>query len=245
MVGIGPGRGEEISLRALNALKDSELIVGYKLYLDLISHIIDKKATYGSGMRKETDRAKKAIQEAVSGKIVSIISSGDPGIYGMAGLVLEIISESRLELPLEIIPGIPSANAASALLGAPLMHDHAVISLSDLLTPWELIEDRLELAAKGDFVIVIYNPKSKKRDWQIKRAIEIFLRYKPSSTWVGIVRNAAREDESINITTLDKTLEMDIDMTTILIIGNSTTFIYKRYMITRRGYNNNYGLVIM
>lgn len=233
-----------MSLSALNALKDSELIVGYKLYLDLISHIICKKATYGSGMRKETDRAKKAIQEVVAGKIVSIISSGDPGIYGMAGLVLEIISESGLDLPLEIIPGIPSANAASALLGAPLMHDHVVISLSDLLTPWELIENRLELAAKGDFVIVIYNPKSKKRDWQIKRAIEIFSRYKPLYTYVGIVRNAGREDESINITTLDKTLEMDIDMTTIIIIGNASTFIYKQYMITRRGYNNNYGLSI-
>ena len=236
MVGIGPGRLDDMTFRAVNALKDSEIVVGYKLYLDLIADIIPGKTTYSSGMRREIDRARKAVDEAIAGKTVSIISSGDPGIYGMAGLVLEIISELNCNVDVEVIPGIPSANAAAALLGAPLMHDHAVISLSDLLTPWESIENRLELAARGDFIIALYNPMSKNRDWQIKKAVDIFLKYKPSSTCVGIVKNASREDESIVLTTLDKTLSNDIDMKTIIIIGNTTTFVFKKFMITKRGY---------
>lgn len=227
-----------MSIRAVNVLKQSDVIVGYKLYLDLIAELIGNKNTFSSGMRKEIDRAKKAVAEAVEGKIVSIISSGDPGVYGMAGLVLEIVNESALDLPIEIIAGIPSANAAAALLGAPLMHDHVVISLSDLLTPWDVIEKRVELAAKGDFIIAIYNPKSKKRDWQIKKTFEIFLRYKPANTCVGIVREACREEENIIITTLDKALENDIDMKTIIIVGNSSTFLADKFMITKRGYSN-------
>ncbi|MGR3179646.1 MAG: precorrin-3B C(17)-methyltransferase [Candidatus Anammoxibacter sp.] len=239
MVGIGPGRLDEMSLRAVNALKSSDIVVGYKLYLDLVKEIIKDKATFSSGMRKEMDRAKMAVSEAIAGKVVSIISSGDPGTYGMAGLVLEIVSQSDHNLPIEIIAGITSANASAALLGAPLMHDHVVISLSDLLTPWETIENRIELAAKGDFVIAIYNPMSKKRDWQIKKTFEIFLRYKSASTCVGIVRNASREDEDVILTTLDKALENDIDMKTMIIVGNSTTFFSSKFMVTKRGYNNS------
>jgi precorrin-3B C17-methyltransferase len=154
----------------------------------------------------------------------------------MAGLILEIASRSPVKIPIEIIPGITAASAAASLLGAPLSHDHAVISLSDLLTPWEIIEKRLNLAAEGDFITVLYNPKSTQRIWQIEKAREAFLNHKPPETPVGIVRNARREGETITITTLGKMLEHHIDMTTILIIGNSDTFVFNSFMVTKRGY---------
>ena len=171
VVGTGPGRLDDMSIRAVNALKSSDLIVGYKLYLDLIADIIDGKPTFSSGMRKEIDRAKEAVRAAVEGKIVSIVSSGDPGVYGMAGLVLEIVNESDVDLTVEVIAGIPSANAAASILGSPLMHDHVIISLSDLLTPWETIENRLELAAKGDFVIAIYKPHKQETGLADKKSV--------------------------------------------------------------------------
>ncbi|MEK6634909.1 MAG: precorrin-3B C(17)-methyltransferase [Planctomycetota bacterium] len=236
MVGIGPGAADEISQNALNVLKSAETIVGYKLYIDLIADIVKSKRIIASTMRKEIERVQLAIQEAQSGKTVCIISSGDPGVYGMAGLVLEMVSKENLSLPVEIIPGIPAANAAAAVLGAPLMHDYAVISLSDLLTPWEIIEKRVECASEADFVIVLYNPKSSQRDWQIEKTANIILQHKSPSTPVGIVKDASREGESVVITTLDKMTSCPIDMTTIIIIGNSTTFIYHNYMVTKRGY---------
>ena len=236
MVGIGPGAADEISRKALNVLKSAETIVGYKLYIDLIADIVKNKRIIASTMRKEIERVQLAIQEAQSGKTVCIISSGDPGVYGMAGLVLEMVSKENLSLPVEIIPGIPAANAAAAVLGAPLMHDYAVISLSDLLTPWEIIEKRVKCASEADFVIVLYNPKSSQRDWQIEKTANIILQHKSPSTPVGIVKDASREGESVVITTLDKMTSCPIDMTTIIIIGNSTTFIYHNYMVTKRGY---------
>ncbi|MFN3533615.1 MAG: precorrin-3B C(17)-methyltransferase [Candidatus Brocadia sp.] len=236
MVGIGPGARSEISQRALDALKNSETIVGYKLYVDLVKDIIKDKQIITTAMRREIERVELAIQEALAGKVVSIISSGDPGVYGMAGLVLEMISKENIDLPLEIISGIPAANAAAAVLGAPLMHDYAVISLSDLLTPWEIIERRVKCAAEADFVIVLYNPKSSQRDWQIEKTANIVLQHKSPSTLVGIVKDVCREDESVIITTLDKMTSYPIDMTTIIIIGNSTTFQYRNYIITKRGY---------
>ena len=236
MVGIGPGATDEVSQKALNVLKSAETIVGYKLYIDLIADIVKNKRIITSTMRKEIERVQLAIQEAQSGKTVCIISSGDPGVYGMAGLVLEMVSKENLSLPVEIIPGIPAANAAAAVLGAPLMHDYAVISLSDLLTPWEIIEKRVECASEADFVIVLYNPKSSQRDWQIEKTANIILQHKSPATPVGIVKDASREGESVVITTLDKMTSCPIDMTTIIIIGNSTTFIYHNYMVTKRGY---------
>ncbi|NUO07314.1 MAG: precorrin-3B C(17)-methyltransferase [Candidatus Brocadia sp.] len=236
MVGIGPGARNEISQRALNALKNSEMIVGYKLYVDLVKDIIKDKQVVATAMRKEIERVETAIREALTGKIVSIISSGDPGVYGMAGLVLEVVSQGNIHLPVEIISGIPAANAAAAVLGAPLMHDYAVISLSDLLTPWETIEKRVKCAAEADFIIVLYNPKSSQRDWQIRKTGNIVLQYKSPSTPVGIVKDASREGESVIITTLDKMTSYPIDMTTVIIIGNSTTYCYRNYMITKRGY---------
>jgi len=236
VVGIGPGAKNEISQRALDILKKSELIIGYKLYIDLIKDITQNKQVFATAMRKEIERAELAIQEALLGKIVSIVSSGDPGVYGMAGLVLEMISQKNVDLPLEIISGIPAANAAAAVLGAPLMHDYAVISLSDLLTPWETIEKRVKCAAEADFIIVLYNPKSSQREWQIEKTAHIILQHKSPSTLVGIVKNVSRENEKIILTTLGKMTSCSVDMTTIIIIGNSTTFQYRGYMITKRGY---------
>ena len=193
MVGIGPGARNEMSQRALDALKNSDTIVGYKLYIDLVADIIKAKQIIASTMRKEIERVELAIHEAQTGKTVCIISSGDPGVYGMAGLALEMAHKENIDLPIEIIPGIPAANAAAAVLGAPLMHDYAVISLSDLLTPWEIIERRVKSAAEADFVIVLYNPMSSQRDWQLTKASEIILRHKSPNTPVGIVKDVSRK----------------------------------------------------
>lgn len=239
MVGVGPGNLEHLSVKAVEVLKGSDCVIGYKTYINLIKELVDGKEVIASGMRAEIERATLAIEKAESGKVVSVISSGDPGVYGMAGLVLEVAKVARNgkhKIPIEIVPGIPSENAAAALLGAPLMHDHVTISLSDLLTPWDVIEKRIELAAEGDFVVVLYNPKSSERKWQIEKTIEILLSKKSSDTPVGIVKSAMRDGQSLVITTLGEVLEHPIDMTTILIVGNSTTFVYENYMITKRGY---------
>ena len=236
MVGTGPGNPDHMSVRAVEVLKDSDCIIGYKTYINLIAELVKGKEIIASGMRAEIKRASLAVEKAVSGKVVSVISSGDPGIYGMAGLVLEVAKSRSKKVSIEIIPGIPSENAAGALLGAPLMHDHVIISLSDLLTPWDLIEKRLRLASEGDFVIALYNPKSSERVWQIEKAVEIMLTFKSPDTPVGIVKNATREGQSVLITTMGEMLTHPIDMSTIVIVGNSTTFVYDNYMVTSRGY---------
>jgi precorrin-3B C17-methyltransferase len=236
VVGIGPGSREHMSIRAIEVLEKSDCIIGYKTYINLVKDLVDGKELISSSMRKEIDRATLAIEKVESGKVVSVISSGDSGVYGMAGLVLEVVKNSNLKIPVEVVPGIPSENAAAALLGAPLMHDHVTISLSDLLTPWDVIEKRVRLAAEGDFVVVLYNPKSSERKWQIEKTIEILLSKKSSDTPVGIVKSAMRQKQNIIITKLRDVLEHPIDMTTILIIGNSTTFVFDDYMVTKRGY---------
>ena len=236
MVGIGPGNLENMSIRAVEVIKSSDCIIGYKTYINLIKDLVEGKEVINSGMRAEIDRASLAIEKAEAGKVVSVISSGDPGVYGMAGLVLEVAKNAGQKIPVEVVPGIPSENAAAALLGAPLMHDHVTISLSDLLTPWEVIEKRVTLAAEGDFVVVLYNPKSSERKWQIEKTGEILLSKKSADTPVGIVKSAMRKKQNVTITNLGEVLEHPIDMTTILIIGNSTTFVYDNYMVTKRGY---------
>ncbi|MHC4269131.1 MAG: precorrin-3B C(17)-methyltransferase [Planctomycetota bacterium] len=236
MVGIGPGNREHMSIRAIEVLENSDCIIGYKTYINLIKELVEGKELISSSMRKEIDRAALAVEKAASGKVVSVISSGDPGVYGMAGLVLEVVKISNHNVPVEVVPGIPSENASAALLGAPLMHDHVTISLSDLLTPWDVIEKRIRLAAEGDFVVVLYNPKSSERKWQIEKTLEILLSKKPSDTPVGIVKSAMRKKQDIIITKLGDVLEHPIDMTTILIVGNSTTFVFGNYMVTKRGY---------
>ncbi len=202
-------------------------------------------------MRQEVDRCAKAVELALAGKKVAVICSGDPGIYAMAGLVFEIVHGqhkvvgARRAVPLpsvdiEIIPGIPALSACAARLGAPLMHDFASISLSDLLTPWELIEKRLEAAASADFVIVIYNPKSKGRQDHIKKARDIILKHRSPDTPVGIVKAATRENETVAITDLQNMLDNEIDMQSTVIIGNLNTFTWQGWMVTPRGYDRKY-----
>jgi precorrin-3B C17-methyltransferase len=229
---------EYLSIKAFQVIKDVDVIVGYNTYIDLLEDLSsDDQKIISTGMTKEVDRTELAIKEAQQGNKVAMVSSGDAGVYGMAGLVLEMIAEEELELSAEIIPGITAANAAAATLGAPLMHDYAMISLSDLLTPWEVISDRLDKAAAGDFVIALYNPKSKQRKEQIVEARDIFLQYKDAATPVGIVQSAKRGTEEMVITDLEHMLEHEIDMITMIIIGNSETFTFSDLMITPRGYD--------
>ena len=236
VVGIGPGRMDHMSLRAVDALGEAQVVIGYSTYTDLIAGLVKGKEVISSGMRKETERCMEALRLAESGKSVALVSSGDPGVYGMAGIMLEILESRGSGVEIEIVPGITSSGAAASILGAPLMHDHALISLSDLLTDWDLIKKRLEYAALGDFVICLYNPRSKSRTEQIVEARQILLRHRKGETPVGIVRDAMREGQKSAITTLEGMLEHTIDMTTVIIIGNSTTYVSRGRMITPRGY---------
>lgn len=237
VVGIGPGKKEDMTFRAYEAMEKSDIIIGYKTYMDLIKEYYPGKEMKNSPMTKEVDRCIEVLKLAKEGKNVALISSGDAGVYGMAGIMLEIADG---EVEVEIIPGVTATNAAAAIVGAPVMHDYVTISLSNLLTDWELIKKRLELAAQGDFVVSIYNPKSRGRVTQIEEAREIMLKYKPKTTPVAIVRNAGREDEEHVVTTLDEMLNHEINMLTIVIIGNANTFIKDGKMITPRGYSNKY-----
>lgn len=238
VVGIGPGNIEEMSLKAYQILRQVDVIIGYKRYIELIKSILSSnQELISNGMRGEIERVEKALTLTNSGKQVAIISSGDSGIYGMAGLVLESKQKKGFDFRVEVIPGITAASAAAASLGAPLMHDFAFISLSDLLTPWLVIQNRLEAAARADFAIALYNPKSKERSAHLKKAQTILLKYKKPDTPVGIVRNACRGKEEKSLTTLGQLSDHEkIDMLTIILIGNSQTFIKDGLMITPRGY---------
>jgi precorrin-3B methylase len=283
VVGTGPGGAEHITPRALWAIRASDVVVGYDTYLRQIKDLIRDKETVATAMTGEVDRCRRAVELAEEGRIVSVVSGGDPGIYAMAGLVHEILLERRslrarpreaqsreaqsikppllpprdipIEPPgIEVIPGISALNACAARLGAPLMHDFAAISLSDRLTPWETILKRLEAAAAADFVIVLYNPKSKGRALHVEKARRIILKHRPPGTPVGIVRAAMRPDESVVVTDLDNMCGFDMDMQTTVIIGNSKTIAADvpgmsgisgapgRAMITPRGYADKYDL---
>lgn len=240
IIGTGPGSIEHITPYAQDVIRKSDVIVGYGTYLGLIQELIKDKEVVSTGMTQEIDRCKKAVELALSGKTVSVISGGDPGIYAMAGLVFDIYRGMAVHVPvnIEVIPGISALNACASRLGAPLMHDFAVVSLSDRLTPWDLIEKRLAAAAMADFVTVLYNPKSIGRQEHINKARAVFLRHRSIETPVGIVKGAMRENERIIITNLRDMLNYDIDMQATVIIGNSQTFIWKKWMITPRGYEN-------
>ena len=231
-----------MTIAAGEALQDVDVIIGYRTYLDLIPDFLTGKEVISSEMMKEVDRCRQAMEIASAGKNVALVSGGDPGIYAMAGLVFEMARESGYKCTIEIIPGLAAINSCAARLGAPLMHDFAAISLSDLLTPWEVIAKRLEAAAHADFVTAIYNPKSKRRTEQIVKTREIFLAHRDPQTPVGIVTAATRENEKIVITTLDKMLDSEIGMQSTLIIGNSQTFTWNDLMITPRGYSKKYDL---
>ena len=236
VVGIGPGSLDLLTLRATKAIEESRVLAGYKTYIALLGNLSKGKQLISTGMTQEVERARQAIDKAKEGYRVCLVSSGDPGVYGMAGLVLELLKEDD-KIKVEIIPGVMASSASAAILGAPLMHDFAVISLSDLLTDLKLIEKRVEAAAKADFVIALYNPKSKKRVEPFKRACGILMKYRLARTPVGIVRDCERPPQETKIIQLkDLSRCEDIDMTTTIIVGNSQTYVKGKYMITPRGY---------
>ena len=238
VVGLGPGSMDQMTPRALKAIEDAQVVAGYTTYIKLIEPLLKDKEVIGTGMMQEVDRCKLAVKTAAEGKDTVMVSSGDSGVYGMAGLVLEIVEtyseETRPQV--EIIAGLSAVNAAASVLGAPLMHDFAIISLSARLTEWDLICKRLDLAAQGDFVIGLYNPKSKTRVKHIEEAREILLKHKSPDTPVGIVKNASRPGEQKILSTLENFTKEDIDMFSMVIIGNSKTYTKDGWMITPRGY---------
>ncbi|MBW4054002.1 MAG: cobyric acid synthase [Proteobacteria bacterium] len=248
IIGTGPGTVCHLTDAAKEALAVSDIIIGYDNYVELVRPLLAGKQVISTGMMQEVQRCREAINLARTGEAVALVSGGDSGIYGMAGLVLELVEMDAGEYPnapridVRIIPGISAVQAAAALLGAPLMHDFAVISLSDLLTPWDLIKTRLEAAARADFVIAIYNPRSKSRRTQIQEAQNIILAHRPPETPVGIVRNACREGQTVAVTTLGQMFDHEIDMTSIVLIGNASTFIdAEGRIVTPRGYAAKYG----
>ena len=236
VIGIGPGSRDLMTQEAIAAMEDAEVIVGYKTYIKLVEDFIKDKEVVQNGMRKEVDRCQDAIDIAKTGKKVAVISSGDAGIYGMAGLILELITKQNLDIPVKVVPGVTASIGAAAVLGAPIMHDFCHISLSDLMTPWEVIEKRLRLAAEADFAICLYNPRSKGRSEHLAKAFKIMGEFKDGSTPVGIVKDVGRADQEKFICTFD-TMDFErVDMTTMVIIGNKSTYVKDDLMITPRGY---------
>jgi len=248
IVGVGPGHHDHMTFRAKKVIEESDTIVGYTTYVKLVQDLISGKDVYEYAMTQEVERAQQCIDLAKAGKIVSLVSSGDPGIYGMAGLIYETLAESGWDpkngLQVEIVPGVSALNSCSAIIGSPLMTDFAVLSMSDLLVPWDIIIKRVEAAAQGDFVIVIYNPSSKKRIHQLQDTRKILLKYRKPSTPVAIIKGAYRESQTVVLTDLEN-LEKHSDklgMITTVIVGNSSTYNYKDLMINPRGYKSKYNL---
>jgi len=236
VVGIGPGSVEMLTVKARRALDESEYIVGYKTYVDMISPLIKNKKIITTGMGEEFDRVKIAVKLAKD-HVVSLISGGDPSIYGILPFVIEYIMKENIKVDIEVVPGISALNAASALLGSPISGDHAVISLSDLLVPWDIIEKRLLYALRGDFVIAIYNPTSRKRKPNLRKALELILRER-GDVYVGVVKNAFRDGQTVKIIKVSELLNnIDyVDMSTILIVSNSETIVNDGLMLTPRRY---------
>ncbi|RAK19549.1 cobalt-precorrin 3 C17-methyltransferase [Anoxybacillus vitaminiphilus] len=246
VIGFGPGSADHMTKRAREAIEESEVIIGYKTYVDLVRDLLANKEIISTGMTEEVSRAQAAVKQAESGKKVAVISSGDAGVYGMAGLIYEVLAEKGWKketgVEVEVIPGISAIQSCAALLGAPVMHDACTISLSDHLTPWAVIAKRIEAAAQADFVIAFYNPKSGRRTRQIVEARTILLRHRSPKTPVGLVKSAYRERQHIVLTDLENMLEHDIGMLTTVIVGNSSTFVHDGVMITPRGYKRKYTL---
>lgn len=235
VVGLGPGAGEQMTAQARQALEQCPVIAGYTVYIDLIRGEFPEKQFLMTPMRKEAERCKMALEQAQQGQDVAMVCSGDAGVYGMAGLMYELKADYP-GVELKIVPGITAATGGAAVLGAPLMHDFAVISLSDLLTPWEQIEERLEAAAKAGFVICLYNPSSKKRADYLQKACDIFLKYRCPDTICGFVKNIGREGETYQILPLEILRETAVDMFTTVYIGTEKTMELNGKMVTPRGY---------
>ncbi|MGF7185770.1 precorrin-3B C17-methyltransferase [Desulfitispora alkaliphila] len=228
-----------MTYKAYKAIGESQVIVGYTTYIKLIEEIITGQQVISTGMTKERDRSEQAVAAALEGKSVAVISSGDAGVYGMAGIILELLlkKDGQREVDVEVVPGVTAANAAAAVLGAPLMHDYLTVSLSNLLTPWEKIRKRVKAAAESDCILAIYNPKSKKRTWQIEEVQQILLEHKSPEIPVGIVKNACRDGERVELSTLGELTKCEIDMFSLIIVGNEETFKQDNWLITPRGYN--------
>lgn len=237
VIGIGPGGEDQMTLRAVRALEQCDCVAGYSLYLNLIRSLIQGKEQIQTGMTREVDRCTAARDMALAGHAVAVISSGDAGIYGMAGLMFELC-QSYPEIEIEVISGITAACSGGAVLGAPLTNDFAVVSLSNLLTPWETIEKRLYAAAQGDFCLCLYNPASKRRTDHLQRACDILLTERSADTPCGLVRNIGREGESFELTTLQELRNTTVDMLTTVFVGNSVTKIVNGRLVTPRGYRD-------
>ncbi len=235
VIGLGPGGGADLTGRARAALAGCDLIVGYTAYIELVKPDFPEKEVLSTGMRREVDRCRAAVEAALTGKNVAVVCSGDAGVYGMAGLIYEVAQEYD-PIEIEVIPGITAACGGAAVLGAPLTHDFAVISLSDLLTPWEKIEKRLTAAAQADFVICLYNPASKSRPDYLQRACDILLRDKDPDTVCGYVRNIGRAGEAGVLCPLSRLRDAQVDMFTTVFVGNSQTKVLGGKMVTPRGY---------
>ena len=248
IVGVGPGHHDHMTFRAKRVIEESDTIVGYETYVNLVEDLIDGKDVHRYAMTQEVERAHQCIDLAKEGKIVSLVSSGDPGIYGMAGLIFEVLAESgwnpESDLQVELIPGVSALNSCASLIGSPLMTDFAVVSMSDLLVPWEIIVKRVEAAAQGDYVIVIYNPSSKKRIHQLQDTRKLLLKYRKPSTPVAIIKGAFRKSQTIVMTDLEHLEEHSdkLGMISTVIVGNSSTYNFKDLMINPRGYTSKYNL---
>lgn len=244
VVGIGPGAQEHATPAALAAIAEAELVVGYTTYIKLVRHLIEGKEIIRTGMTEEIGRARAAVERARDGGNVVLISSGDAGAYGMAGLVFEVLRDmgwKRGDSPeLRLIPGMTALNSCGSLVGAPLVHDFCAISLSDLLTPWPVIARRIDAAASADFVIGLYNPASGRRTRQIVEAQSIIRRSREGTTPVALVKSAYRKLQQAVLTDLDHCLEYEIGMLTTVLVGSSQTFVFEGYMVTPRGYTNKY-----
>lgn len=242
LIGIGPGDSRQMTLAARDALRSAGVVIGYELYVEMVQPLLSTtQEVIASPIGDEIDRAERAVELAASGTRVALISSGDAGIYAMAGPLFEVLRErgrqGRDEPRLVVYPGISALQAAAARLGAPIAHDFCAISLSDLLTPWEIIERRVEAAAYGDFVVAFYNPRSRQRDWQLDRALAILREHRPAETPVALVRNVTRTGESVHVTTLAAVEPAQTDMLTLVLVGNSQTYRLGDWMATPRGYS--------
>lgn len=235
VIGTGPGEISQITPKAIDAIKESNVIAGYGVYVDLIEELIEGKEIIQTPMKQEVKRCEMAIESALAGNTVAMISSGDAGIYGMAGLIYELAADYP-DLDIEVIPGVTAASSAGSVLGAPLIHDFAVISLSDLLTPWEKIEKRLECAAAADFVVTLYNPSSMKRADYLQKACDIMMKHKSPDTKCGYVKNIGREGQESTVLTLKELRDAKVDMFTTVVVGNEMTEIINGKLVTPRGY---------
>ena len=241
LVGLGPGDSGHLTPAAMDAISESDELVGYRFYIDQVADYVAGKTAHAMELGQELERAALAVDIAYAGKTVAVVSSGDAGIYGMAGPVFRVLTDRGWDgsnPELITVPGVSALQSAAALLGSPIMQDFCAISLSDLLTPWEQITRRLEAAAVGDFVTILYNPRSRRRTMQLDEARDIFLQHRPASTPVGIVRHAYRPEQAVSLVSLEGLdgAALSVDMFTTVVVGNSNTYIHQGRMVTPRGY---------